>query len=170
MKLSLALLVLTFAQPFYSQIVYTRPTCQVELKDLPEIRGIKLRMDRNAFLSLFNGNPAVYAAEPNMKGLPAFKDVTGIWFDFYKEKLSRIEIEYDNSITWDGNREFQTNVSENLKLPYAWNAQAEMTCKDFQVKVRTSPTSLEITDLTAKQGAVTDKKREEDAKKKAFKP
>ena len=122
----------------------------------------------------------------------ALKGVRTLTMRFIDGRLSYLEVTYDDSIKWDSIEQFVETVATNLKLPHDWKTPAEsdggqdkeLRCEGFVLSanngVRTEINSgpeLILQDLAAweamskKQNNLADKaKREDEEKRKAFKP
>ena len=125
---------------------------------------------------------------------PALKGVRRIEFRFIDGRLSFLLVAYDDSIKWDNIDDFISTVSKTLSLPNEWRTPAEaggestekeLRCDAFVISanVGTDPldsrvgAQLTVEDLAAwktlskRQNDVQEKaKREEDEKRKSFKP
>lgn len=123
---------------------------------------------------------------------PAFKGVRKVQMRFIDGRLSYLEVDYDDSIKWDSIEQFVVTVATNLKLPQDWKTPAnsdggqekELRCEGFVLTANTgdsgelnSGPQLILQDLAAwdamskRQTDIVEKaKREDDEKRKAFKP
>lgn len=125
---------------------------------------------------------------------PALKGVRKLQMRFIDGRLSYLQVTYDDSIKWDSIDEFVETVANSLKLPQDWKAPAEsdgavqekeLRCEGFVLSANLSADIRDINsgpelilqDLAAwnamskKQNDVLDKaKREQDEKRKTFKP
>jgi hypothetical protein len=123
---------------------------------------------------------------------PALKGVRKLQMRFIEGRLSYLQVTYDDSIKWDSVEQFVETVTTNLKLPQEWKTPAEsegsqekeLRCEGFVLSANMGDTSdinsgpeLILQDLAAwnamskKQLDLTEKaKREEDDKRKTFKP
>jgi hypothetical protein len=125
---------------------------------------------------------------------PAFKGVRKIQFRFIDGRLSYLQLAYDDSVNWDSIDQFIETISTTLKLPSQWEVPAEadgggqekeLRCQAFAISasvagdatdVHAGP-ELTLVDLAAwdsmskRQSDIVEKgKRDEDEKRKAFKP
>jgi hypothetical protein len=125
---------------------------------------------------------------------PALKGVRKMQMRFIDGRLSYLQVAYDNNIKWDSIDQFVETISTTLKLPREWQAPAEsdggaqvkeLRCEGFVITASTigdysdvnAGPELILQDLAAwdalskRQTDITEKaKREEDEKRKAFKP
>lgn len=122
------------------------------------------------------------------------KGVRRVQLRFMDGRLSFIQLAYDDSINWDSADEFVETIAKSLNLPGTWNLpedsdgsgrQRELRCEGFTLvgSVGTDATDtriasqLSIEDLAAskiiakRQEDLKEKaKRDEEAKRKNFKP
>jgi hypothetical protein len=125
-------------------------------------------------------------------GFPALKGVRKLEMRFIDGRLSYLQVTYDDSVTWNSIEQFVETVATTLKLPQEWKTPAEsegsqekeLRCEGFVLSANMGNTSdinsgpeLILQDLAAwnamskRQIDLTEKaKREEDEKRKAFKP
>jgi len=124
---------------------------------------------------------------------PALKGVARIQLRFLDNRLSNIQIAYDDSIKWVSVEDFIETVSNILKLPTEWQVPAEaesqsekeLRCEDFVITAHVGSEAsdtrigaqLTVEDLTAsktiqkRQDDLKEKAQQtEDAKRKNFKP
>jgi hypothetical protein len=124
---------------------------------------------------------------------PALKGVRKLEMRFIDGRLSYLQVTYDDSIKWDSIEQFVETVATTLKLPREWKTPAEsdggtlekeLRCEGFVLSANigagsdiNSGPELILQDLAAwnamskRQIDLTEKaKREEDEKRKAFKP
>jgi hypothetical protein len=187
--LSLSLLQVGFA--------YQAPKCTLTLDAAPDIRGIRLAMTLKAFRELF---PEVEEGETHkMYAVPVRQEKYGIstvlflrndiYFNqkleglarlevqFLDEKVSQVQVGYDDSVKWGNLAEFRNQVTEALKLTNAWQPtsrgdESVLECRGFNIIASLSelyPT-LYLSDMSA-PAIIEQRKREEEEKaKKRFKP
>jgi hypothetical protein len=125
---------------------------------------------------------------------PALKGVTKIELRFIDGRLSFVLVSYDDSIKWNDIDDFVGTVSKTLSLPNEWqtpaeaggqNTEKELRCDAFAISANVGADSsdsrvgaqLTLEDLAAwkalskRQNDFQEKaKREEDEKRKTFKP
>lgn len=125
---------------------------------------------------------------PNLKG------VRKLQMRFIEGRLSYLQVTYDDTIKWDSIEQFVESVTVSLKLPQKWKTPAdsdhvseekELRCEGFVLSANTigdtgdlnSGPELILQDLAAwnamskRQNDLVEKaKREEDEKRKTFKP
>jgi len=124
---------------------------------------------------------------------PALKGVRKIQMRLIEGRLSYLQIAYDDEIKWESIDQFIETVSTTLKLPQGWQVpedsdgsqQKELRCEGFVMTANTVGDATDIhagpelilQDLAAwnamskRQNDVIEKaKREEDQKRKTFKP
>jgi len=123
---------------------------------------------------------------------PALKGVRKLEMRFIDGRLSYLQVTYDDSVKWDSIEQFVETVATTLKLPQDWKTPAEsdgsqekeLRCEGFVLSANTGNTrdinsgpELILQDLAAwkamskKQNDIVEKsKREEEEKRKAFKP
>jgi len=125
---------------------------------------------------------------------PVLKGVRRIDFRFIDGRLSFVSVAYDDSIKWDNIDDFVSTVAKTLSLPNQWrtpgeaggeSTEKELRCDAFVISanVGTDPldshvgAQLTVEDLAAwkalakRQNDLQEKaKREEDEKRKSFKP
>jgi len=125
---------------------------------------------------------------------PTLKGVRIMQFRFIDGRLAYLSVAYDDAIKWESVEDFVGTVAENLKLPKDWQTPAEsdgsaqeqeLRCEGFVISATTAADpndihagpELILQDLAAwngmskRQNDLTEKaKRDEDAKRKAFKP
>lgn len=142
----------------------------------PEIRGLKLGMNRAALLKMFSGareiqrNQNSFVVKPN--NLKGFESVVSVGADFAGEKLFKLQITYEKSAAnWTDARQFAKNLSENLNLPAnLWEFQLEgygiLTCRDFTIEVYSDINKIILNDLILEKKM----KEDEEIKRKSFKP
>ena len=123
-----------------------------------------------------------------------FKGVRKLQMRFIEGRLSYFQITYDDSIKWDSIDQFVETIGNSLKLPQEWktpadsdrgNEEKELRCEGFVLSATVTGDSTDINsgpelilqDLAAwnamskKQNDLMEKaKREEDEKRKTFKP
>lgn len=162
--------------------------CDSRLSDLPPIRGVRLGQAYDVVALVLPktierkaGGGVHFATIMRNKGnlkLPALKGVDRINLTFLDGKLARIMVSYDTSIKWDGVDEFSSFVSRALNLPERWEGRAyssvrNMSCRDFDVVLAHFPLrlrTLAVEDRSAMKRAAERLQREEEKKKRAFKP
>jgi hypothetical protein len=125
---------------------------------------------------------------------PALKGARKLQMRFIEGRLSYLQVTYDDSIKWDSIEQFVETVATTLKLPQGWKTpedsdsgtqEKELRCEGFvlsanitgDVRDINSGPELILQDLAAwnemskKQNSLLEKaKREEDEKRKTFKP
>jgi len=124
---------------------------------------------------------------------PALQGVRKMLMRFIDRRLSYLEIIYDNVIKWESINDFVETVSSNLKLPREWKTPAEsdtgqdkeLRCEGFLITASTNADPGDVhagPELILQDSAAWDAmskrqnesvekaKREEDQKRKAFKP
>ena len=124
---------------------------------------------------------------------PALKGVRKIQMRLIDGRLSYLQISYDDEIKWESIEQFIETISTTLKLPKDWQvpedsdggSQKELRCEGFVMTANTlgdatdvhAGPELIVQDLAAwnamskRQNDIIEKaKREDDAKRKTFKP
>jgi hypothetical protein len=125
---------------------------------------------------------------------PTLKGVRRMQIRFIDGRVALLDVAYDDEIKWESIDDFVETVSGTLKLPKEWQTPAdsdggstekELRCQAFVISASTAadPTDthagpeLNLQDSAAweamskRQNDLTEKaKREEDTKRKAFKP
>jgi hypothetical protein len=125
---------------------------------------------------------------------PTLKGVRKMKMRFIEGRLSYLQISYNDETKWDSIDQFIETISTTLKLPQDWqlpedsggsSQQKELRCEGFVIAASTVGDSTDIhagpelilQDLEAwnamskRQNDIIEKtKREEDAKRKSFKP
>lgn len=177
MKILLPLAIL--AATAYSQTISTQTPapCKLTLDRSPSVRGLSLGMLETDFrritgaTSLLDG---LTYSPPS--GKPGFENIDRLSFDFYKDRLRRLEVTYDHSVLWRSAQEFATAISEPLKLPkesWAFNPyldNAEMVCDGFKVIAWPGYRRIELRDTKAEAALLAEIKQKEEDRKKTFKP
>ena len=126
--------------------------------------------------------------------LPTLKGARKIQMRFIDGRLSYLQISYDTEIKWESIDQFVKTVSTTLKLPPDWQVpadsdggsqQKELRCEGFVMTANTVGDATDVyagpelilqdlaawTAMSKRQNDVVEKaKREEDAKRKTFKP
>ena len=125
--------------------------------------------------------------------LPAFKGTRRIQMRFIDGRLSYLQVAYDDAIKWESIDQFVETVSATLKLSQDWRASAEsdtgsekeLRCQGFVLTANTSgdPSDLNagpeliLQDVAAWEAMskrqidiVEKQKKQEDEKRKTFKP
>lgn len=152
--------------------------CSKEVKDLPAIRNIKLRMPSREFDELLGRRYLRLFSKSDLESVPGFQGVDSLIVNFYKDRLSFLNIEYTTDIKWDNLKEFREVVAPQLNLPLTgWTPPGDVViskliCKDFQITLvvvgGTAEFSLE--DTAAQKAEAEEKQKAQDQKKKTFKP
>lgn len=166
-------------------------SCQLMLKDSPNIRGLKLGMFNTKVrdvvgddFMLFqkeepNGVKTTTLYDTSLKDKSDFNGVARLILSFYEWQIHKIDIKYDESAVNLKNEELKAKLIETFNLPsdnwensnpsifesiITYSGQ-ELTCKDFKVEVIRGNEIL-LTNL------LTTKNIEENEKKKrdTFKP
>jgi hypothetical protein len=125
---------------------------------------------------------------------PTFKGVRKIQMRFIEGRLSYLQISYDDEIKWESIDQLIETISTTLKLPQDWQVpedsdgggqQRELRCEGFVITANTAGDATDVhagpelilQDLAAwnamskRQNDIVEKaKREEDQKRKTFKP
>lgn len=124
---------------------------------------------------------------------PALKGTRRIQMRFIDSRLSYLSVSYNDEVKWESIDQFVETISTMLKLPQQWQVpaesdsmqQRELRCAGFVITGNTigDPTDIHagpelvLQDLAAwnamskRQNDITEKaKREEDEKRKSFKP
>ena len=124
---------------------------------------------------------------------PTLKNVRKIQMRFIEGRLAYLQVSYDDAIKWDSIEQFVEMVSSTLKLPPDWKRpeesdgtqERELRCEGFVISANTAgdPTDVHagpeliLQDVAAwaamskRQNDLVEKaKREEDDKRKSFKP
>jgi hypothetical protein len=124
---------------------------------------------------------------------PALKGTRKIQMRFIDGRLSHLQISYNDDVKWDSVDQIVEMISTTLKLPNEWQTPAdsdsgqekELRCEGFVISANTigDPTDthtgpeLILQDVAAwnamskRQNDITEKaKRDEDEKRKSFKP
>lgn len=179
MKTLLPLFILVLSFPAFAQSKITNPVrsvCTLTVKDSPVIRGLQLGMPEEDFKKAVGGDAWLSLTKANLADKPAFQGIDGITFDFYKGRLSRLQIDYDQSVRWKDAAEFVDALSDSLKVPGdAWivngmSQRGMMQCKGFSIEARAGSNWLILEDTDALAAFMDEQKRKEEEKKKNFKP
>jgi hypothetical protein len=124
---------------------------------------------------------------------PALKGTRKIQMRFIDGRLSHLQISYNDDVKWDSVDQIVEMISTTLKLPNEWQTPAdsdsgqekELRCEGFVIAANTigDPTDIHagpeliLQDVAAwsamskRQNDITEKaKRDEDEKRKSFKP
>jgi hypothetical protein len=125
---------------------------------------------------------------------PALKGARKIQMRFIDGRLSYLEISYNDDVKWDSVEQFTETISTTLKLPNEWqlpedsdggSERKELRCDGFVIAASTvgDPSDIHagpemvLQDIAAwsalskRQNDIVEKaKREEDEKRKTFKP
>jgi len=124
---------------------------------------------------------------------PALKGTRRIQMRFIDGRLSYLNISYTDEVKWDTIDQFVETISTTLKLPQQWQVpqesdtmqQQELRCAGFVITANTIGDSTDIhagpelilqdvaawNGMSKRQNDTTEKaKREEDDKRKSFKP
>ncbi|HYW69711.1 MAG TPA: hypothetical protein VE961_01675 [Pyrinomonadaceae bacterium] len=125
---------------------------------------------------------------------PALKGVRRMQLRFIDGRLSYLDVAYDDGIKWESVDQFVDTIAEALKLPKDWQTpedsdggdqEKELRCEGFVISANTSGDATDshagpeliLQDVAAwnamskKQNDLIDKaKRDEEAKRKSFKP
>ena len=125
---------------------------------------------------------------------PAFKGVRKMQMRFIDGRLSYLQVSYDDAVEWDSIDQFVETLTTTLKLPQQWatpidsdggSHEKELRCAGFVLSANTMGDSTDIhagpelilqdleawNALSKRQNDVVEKtKREEDEKRKSFKP
>lgn len=205
----LLLLTLLFPVSILSQVMPVK--CELPLESAPEVRGLRLGMNpveiskiikTSLDLSplktdiLINADPS---QNPRLRRVsvdvgvkqysmpivifPGFEGVNSVEMDFYKDKMFRIRIVYnDNFIKWRDDQEFRDNLSEKFNLPQkAWRGET-INCQSFVLNAGFSRFDgkgpfIELSDVAISGQVEADARQTYDAgelaneeKKKNFKP
>ena len=173
MKMIFALVLLLFPALVFAQ------TCDLTLKDSPEIRGLKLGMTKKEVEKVFPSidiKPVMNIfKESDLSKLEGFENLKtlDIFFntsfsDKVEPKITNLLFVYKNDIEWNSINEFAQNLSDNLNLPFEfWKFsydKADMNCKDFRVEIRENFILLKSLIIENKIKEYNEKK------KKEFKP
>jgi hypothetical protein len=161
----------------------------IDSTTLPKSSAKDKGVQPDALAGLDNGSAFVIDAVR----FPTLKGVRKMEMRFIDGRLSYLQLTYDDAIKWDSIDEFVETVSSMLKLPKEWKTPAEsdsgqdkeLRCEGFVLAANTNgdPTDVHAGselilqdsaawDLMSKrQNEVIEKaKREEDQKRKTFKP
>ena len=154
---------------------------------------IKTSIKEKAVQPDITGGPdagSAFVVDPSR--FPALKGIRKIQIRFINARLAYLEVGYDDQVSWDSLDQFVDTISSTLKLPNQWqtppdsDGQAkELRCEGFTISanmagdpndVHLGP-ELILQDVAAwdamskRQNEVVEKnKRDEDAKRKSFKP
>jgi hypothetical protein len=124
---------------------------------------------------------------------PALKGTRQIQIRFIDGRLSYLRVAYNDDVKWDSIDQFVETLSTTLKLPSEWQApeesdsphEKELRCEGFVVTANTLGDSADIhagpelilqdvaawNAMSKRQNDITEKaKRQEDEKRKSFKP
>ncbi len=169
-----------------SQLRFTIIDTEAPSKGLPtREKGVQADMTSEPNESAFIIDSAKFSA---------LKNVRRVLLRFIDGRLSFVQIAYDDSIKWDNADEFVKTVAQTLNLSGVWNlpensegsgAERELRCEGFSIIGRVGgdasdtriAAQLSMEDLSAaklvtkRQEDFKEKaKRDEDAKRKSFKP
>jgi hypothetical protein len=144
--------------------------CELTIADSPTIRGLKLGMAEEDFRKLLGDPQALILTSYDLRRVKGFENIQAVRFDFYRGRLMRFDITYDETQKWNTPAEFADALTEPLKLPRpSWKLSSllgEMECKEFSVSIDPGLRKIRLSDKVA-QSAM---KEEEKQKQKAFKP
>lgn len=125
---------------------------------------------------------------------PAFKGVRKMQMRFIDGRLSSFDISYDDAIKWESVDQFVETIAATLKLPKEWRVpadsdgssqQKELRCDGFVISANTTGDPADVhagpelilqdvaawNAMSKRQNDVVEKtKRDEDERRKAFKP
>lgn len=175
--------------------------CALALEQAPEMRGLRLGLSKDQVIALFLG---LKVPPPDELGVsqvlmrqgdkflykkPLFTDVKKVVLEFMEEKLTSMQIDYDTSIQWEGEEEFQSHISKKLNLTGKWMISDEkgpiIECQGFIVSAgiegnpyirvedkQAAHTLATRKKLVAQRVAEEEKRRQREAEeqKRAFKP
>lgn len=130
-------------------VVPAQEQCKLNVAQLPTLRGLRLGMTTEQVRSVFPGmqseakgdlgqiNTSVSRDYSGTNG-PIFKDIYGIDFTFFDNKLVDFTIQYDYSVHWDTLESFIAKVSESLRLPNLWENEGgfskKLKCDGFIIR------------------------------------
>lgn len=170
-SLTLLICLIALVSVGYSQ----KKPCDLTLKDLPEIRKLKLGMAKKDAIKIFptlEENTAFFM----MPTTGDYENLESIDGNFYDGKLYRFEIRYKSEyVKWNDAYRFAQNLSENLKLPYdSWkftlDERAKMECREFSIEIISTLNEIIVKDLIAEEKIRQSELQKSDGKQKAFKP
>jgi hypothetical protein len=140
-------------------------SCDLTLKDSPQIRGLKLGMPRDEADAIIPSdrvkviNSSDIIAYPQYSNARGFETVYQISAEFLENRLSALEIVYDEEdVKWKNAKQFADALSANFNIPtrfWKYNARnasvAEMQCREFSIKIDSAANELSLEKINAPQ-------------------
>lgn len=168
---------------FFTAPVFGQKSCDLTLKDSPEIRGLKLEMSKQDVEKIILPSSGIKISNfsntltnSQLSKLKGFENVDSLDIMFLREsfdsdiyRVSTLVFRYKaDNVKWDSVIEFAENISDKLKLPSeSWkfsDYQGNMICKDFQITIFENYIRLQSTTFE------NELKKLREQKKKEFKP
>jgi hypothetical protein len=174
MKSLLTLLLFTLTPLTFGQAAKPEP-CNLMIAESPVIRGLKLGMAEADFKKKLGGNPDPIVTRYDLGKLSGYENIQSIGWELYNQRLMRMDVTYDDSITWNGGAEFAEALSGPLDLPqsswkFAGPYNGDLDCKEFTVSIDSKMRRVRLFDKTTQAAMKEDELKKQADKKKAFKP
>jgi len=173
-----------YSTPVVTSVVNTEiKKCELTLKDVPALHGLKVGMARNEIERLFSGERmeeiATYLGGKlydrgvilfeyyyrNLEKYPDFRDVEELEMYLWRDVLHKVVTRYKKSSGDFSQEQLREKLSQSFNLsPDLWQSNT-ISCKDFELSVDRSH-EISLTNLITSQEI----KESEERKRKSFQP